>query len=136
MKIFICCSKSFYGKIPPLQKALQKLGHTITLPNSFNNPAKENEMREKGAKDHSKWKAKMLREQERKIRANGAILVLNFEKNGQPNYIGGATFLEMFKAFELQKKIFLYHPAPEGILKDEINGFAPTIINENLKLLG
>lgn len=135
MKIFICCSKAFYGYIPKIQKFLEKSGHVITLPNSFDNPKKEDEMRSRGAEEHSNWKAGMLREQEKKIRANDAILVLNFEKNGQPNYVGGATFLEMFKAFELGKKIFLYHPAPEGMLKDEIVGFAPTVINEDLSLV-
>jgi len=60
------------------------------------------------------------------------ILVVNFEKNGQKDYIGGATFLEMYKAFELGKKIFLYNPIPDNIMKDEIIGFAPTVIKGEL----
>lgn len=39
---------------------------------------------------------------------------------------------EMFKTFDLGKKIFLYNPIPESMLKDEIIGFGPVIINRDL----
>lgn len=133
MKIFICCSKHFYHKIPPIKETLEKQGHIITLPNSYNDPMKEEQLKSGAEKsEYVSWKANMIRTQETKIRNNDAILVLNFEKNGQPNYIGGATFLEIFKAFELEKKIFLYNPIPESILKDEIIGMNPLIINGDL----
>ena len=86
-------------------------------------------------KAHREWKAKMIRLSEKKVKDIDAILVLNFEKNGQSNYIGGATFLEMYEAFKLERKIYLYHPVPEGILKDEILGFSPLVINEDLSLI-
>ena len=111
------------------------MGHVITLPNSFDNPGREDEMRELGAKDHASWKASMIRLQRKKIEVNDAIVVLNFEKNGQANYIGGATFLEMFVAFELEKLIFLYNDIPSGMLRDEILGFEPTVINQDLSLI-
>lgn len=132
MKIFLCCSKYFYERIPPIKEELEKAGHTITLPNSYDDPFKEDEVRNKGAKEHQNWKAAMIRLQETKIRANDAILVLNFEKKGVKNYVGGATFLEMFKAFELEKKIFLFNPIPESILADEIKGFGPLVISGDL----
>jgi hypothetical protein len=74
----------------------------------------------------------MFRQQEEKIRANDAILVMNYEKHGQPNYIGGATFLEAYKAFELEKKIFLMNPIPDNIFKDELEAFAPVVLYEDL----
>lgn len=86
MKIFICCSKSFYHHVNNIKAALEKAGHDITLPNSFDNPGREDEMRTLGAHQHSAWKASMLRTQEEKIRANDAILVLNFEKK-QPTQL-------------------------------------------------
>lgn len=135
MKVFICCSKAFYDKIPPIKAKLEKSGHIITLPNSFDNPTRELEMHAKGAKEHSEWKAEMLRLQVQKITSNDAVLVLNFEKNGQPNYIGGATFLEMYKAFELRKKLFLYNNVPTGILRDEILAFNPILISQDLSLV-
>ncbi|PIN91792.1 hypothetical protein COU61_01810 [Candidatus Pacearchaeota archaeon CG10_big_fil_rev_8_21_14_0_10_35_13] len=95
----------------------------------------EEEMKLRGHKEHSKWKGEKLRLQEQKIKDNDAVLVVNCKKNDIDNYIGGATFLEMFKAWELNKKLFLYNPIPEGILKDEIIGFNPIIINGDLSLI-
>ncbi|MCU0660212.1 MAG: hypothetical protein MUD00_01185 [Candidatus Pacebacteria bacterium] len=135
MKIFICSSKHFYPHVAPIKEALEKADHVITLPNSYDNPTKEFEMKDSGQEVHSVWKGEMLKLQSMKVAANDAILVLNMEKNGQQNYIGGATFLEIFKAFELGKKIFLYNPIPENILKDELCGMNPTVINGNLELI-
>jgi len=132
MNIFICCSKYNYNKVPEVRAEIEKRGHVITLPNSYNEPFKEEEIKKIGKKEHSVWKASMIKKQDEKVAANDAILVLNFDKNGQENYIGGATFLEMFKAWERGKKIFLYNAIPQGILSDEINAFSPIIINGNL----
>ena len=74
----------------------------------------------------------MIRHSEQVIRNMDAVLVLNFDKNGQKNYIGGATFLEIYDAFRLNKKIFFVNQSPEGMLKDELIGFSPIIINDNL----
>lgn len=132
MNIFICCSKHNYSKVLPVKEQLESQGHSITLPNCFDDPGKEARIQELSAEEHAEFKAAMLREQESKILANDAILVLNYDKGGQANYVGGAAFLEMFKAWELQKKIFLMNPVPENILKDEILGMQPTIIAEDL----
>lgn len=132
MKIFICCSKHFYHKIQPIKEQLEKAGHQITPPNSYDAPFKEEEMKQQSQEAHINWKANMIRLHEPTIRAHDAILALNFEKNGQPNYIGGATFLETAKAFELGKKIFFYNPLPDSIFKDELTAFNPTIIHANL----
>jgi hypothetical protein len=88
-----------------------------------------------GTKEHSKWKASMLRQSDRVILGCDAVLVLNFEKDGQSNYIGGATFLEMYDAFRANKKIFLYNAIPEGILTDEIIGFGPILIGGDLAMI-
>lgn len=135
MKIFICCSKHFYSKIPEIKEKLEKSGYTITLPNSYDEPLQEERLKKENKDKHVAWKANMIRAQESKVRANDSILVLNYEKNGQANYIGGATFLEIFKAFELNKKIYFLNPIPEGILKDELTAFNPTIINGDLSKL-
>jgi len=132
MKIFIICSKAFYGTIPPIKEALEKTGHEITLPNSYDDPDAESKYYELGAKEHAVWKASMIKHSEDVINSIDAVLVLNFEKNGQQNYIGGATFLEMYDAFRLGKTIYMYNDVPDGMLKDEIVGFSPIILNEKL----
>ena len=92
-----------------------------------------------GKKEHQEFKTKMYKQSEATIKNMDAVLVLNYdkEKNGTTykNYIGGATFLEMYDAFRLGKKIFLMNDVPAGMLFDEIEGFSPIIINENLRLI-
>lgn len=135
MKIFIACSKHFYHKIPEIKNELESQGHQIHLPNSYDAPFKEEEMRKLGRQEHQKWKAEMLGRDKENIEPNDAVLVLNFEKHGQENYIGGATFLEIYKAWELNKKLYLYNPIPENMIKDELLGFNPTIINQDLSTI-
>lgn len=132
MKIFICCSKYFYDRVEPIKKELEKQGHIITPPNGYDDPFKEEKIKQQNKDEHKVWKAGMIKLQEEKVRENDAIVVLNFEKNGQKNYIGGATFLEMFRAWDLGKKLFVYNPLPDNIFKDELSGMDPVIINGDL----
>lgn len=130
MKIFIICSKAFYDKIAKIEEYLEKKGHEITLPNCYDCPQMEAKYR--GTSEHAKWKASMIRHSEEVINNVDAVLVLNYDKNGQKNYIGGATFLEIYDAFRLNRKIFFMNDLPEGILKDELIGFNGIVINGNL----
>ncbi len=132
MKIFICASKHHYDKVEPFWRKLEAVGHIVTLPNSYDEPMKEEEMKKIGSEAHREWKANMIKYQDAKVIANDAILVLNFEKNSQPNYIGGAAFLEIFRAFDAGKKIFLLNPIPEGIFTDELLAMGPIVINGDL----
>ena len=132
MKIFICASKHIYDKIPPIRSQLERMGHEITLPNSYDDPLKEERIKKVSKKDHAEWKASMISLQEKKVEENDAVLIVNFEKNGQANYIGGATFLEMYIAFRLNKPVYMMNPFPENILKDEIAAFSPVVLNGDL----
>ncbi|MDK2899232.1 MAG: hypothetical protein PWQ10_419 [Patescibacteria group bacterium] len=135
MKIFIICSKTFYDKVTSIRRSLEEIGHSITLPNCFDEPDAESRYRDMGKEEHSKWKANLIKHSGNVIDENDAVLVLNFDKYDQKNYIGGATFLEMYDAFRLDKKIYMYNDIPDGILKDEIIGFSPIVINQNLNLI-
>lgn len=134
MKVFIICSKVFYNKIPAIKEKLESNGHEITLPNCYDSPETESSYR--GTDSHAKWKSEMIKHSEEVISNIDSVLVLNYDKNGMANYIGGATFLEMYDAFRLGKKIYMISDIPEGILKDEIIGFNPIIIRGNLDLIG
>lgn len=132
MKILIICSKKFYDKISSIKQVLEKYGNEVFLPNCYDNPNTEYEMQSLGKEEHMKFKAAMFKKSEETILKMDAVLVLNFdkEKNGElfKNYIGGATFLEMYDAFKMNKTIYMYNDIPEGILRDEIIGFNPKII--------
>jgi len=135
MKLFIVGSKHFYEQMKEVIHQLEEVGHEITLPNCFEDPFKEEEIKKLSNEEHSKWKSEKFKEQNKKVLENDAVLVFNLEKKGIANYIGGATFLEMFKAWELNKKIFLLNEIPENILEDEIKGFNPIILNGDLSRL-
>ena len=132
MKIFLICSKKFYDKIPVIHEQLIGMGYSITLPNCYDDPQIDTRYRDLGDEEYSRWKATMFDQSKNSLANSDAVLVLNFEKNGVKNYIGGATFLEMYDAYKAGKKIYLYNDVPEGILKDEIVGFRPILIGGNL----
>ena len=67
-----------------------------------------------------------------RINQANAVLILNLDKNGIKNYIGGNTFLEIGLAHVLGKKIFLYNQIPNMIYTDEIKAMNPTVINQQL----
>ena len=133
MKILIACSKHFYGNIPPIKEYLENKGYIISLPNSYDEPLKEERLKSSSLEEHIKWKAEMMRKDESNISPVDALLVLNFDKNGNENYIGGTTFLEIYTAWKLKKDIFLYNPIPNNIFTDELIGMNPKIINKNLE---
>jgi hypothetical protein len=104
----------------------------ISLPNCFDAP--ETEAKYRGTDKHSDFKKKMFRQSEHTISNVDAVVVVNKQKNGVDGYIGGATFLEMYDAFRMNKKIFLLNPIPEiSLIKDELIGFSPIILNNDLE---
>ena len=139
MKILIICSKKFYSKIEEVKKIVKEKNNEVFLPNCYDDPTTEQRMWDLGKEEHQKFKAKMYKQSEDTISEMDAVLVLNLdkEKDGEiiKNYIGGATFLEMYDAFRLGKKIYLYNDIPNGMLFDEIEGFDPIIINGDLSLI-
>lgn len=132
MKIFIICSKHHYHKVDEIKKILEENGHIITLPNCFEDPMFELRLLESDKKAHGEWVSKAWDESENKIKDSDAVLVVNLEKNNQQNYIGGATFTEIFMAYRMKKKVFLFNDIPESIFKDELTGISPIILNGNL----
>jgi hypothetical protein len=133
MKIYLTASKNSFDKVASVKSALEELGHIITPPNGFATPELESTTRNLSPEEYSNWKAEMIREDGRIVESNDAVLVLNFEKHGQQNYVGGATFLEMFKAFDSGKKLYLYNPIPGGMLSDEIIGLQALVIDGDLE---
>ena len=133
MKILIICSKKFYPEIKNIKKKLEKMGHEISLPNSYEDPEAEERSWYMGI--HSEFKKRMFNQSRYTIEQMDAVLCLNFDTEGHKNYIGGATFLELYEAFMNNKRIYLYHDIPDGMLFDEISGFDPVIIQEDLGLI-
>lgn len=67
------------------------------------------------------------------IKNSDAILVLNYDKNGVKNYIGGNTLMEMGFAHVNDKKIFLLNAVPEDVsYKDEIRAMTDVVLDGDL----
>jgi hypothetical protein len=138
MKIMLVSSTAFYYKIADIKEELEKMGHTICLPNCYGEEDNWN-TDDMTDEEMSKFFNDMFHQSRNKISEVDAILVLNYtkEKNGikKENYIGASTFLEMYEAFMGNKKIFMMNDYPDNMLTDEIKGFAPILINGDLNLV-
>ena len=135
MKILICCSKHFYKDIKSIAEILESVGHEISYPNSYDDPFAEERFKAMSAEEHSEWKSVMMRRDEPNIEPQDAILVLNFEKKGIPNYVGGATFLEIYTAWKMNKKIFFHNDLPNCSFTDELLAMNPMVINGELEMI-
>lgn len=139
MKILIVCSTSFYARIKPIKEELERKKYEVILPNSYNEIETEHNYTNMSHEEYVNFFKEMYYMSRDKISKVDAILVLNFDKQKEgkvyKNYIGASTFLEMYEAFMQNKKIFMYNGYPDNLLYDEIKGFNPIIINENLDMI-
>jgi hypothetical protein len=132
MRIFVCASRANYERVSAVRQDLERRGHVVTLPNNYDDPDREERVKSSTPGEYQVWKANMLRQQAEKVKSNDAVLVLNCDKGKSRNYLGGATFLEVFKAWELGKKIYFINPVPDGILHDELQAMAPIVLDGDL----
>jgi len=79
---------------------------------------------------HQKYNMDAIREFWNAMQGADAVLVLNYDKNGIPNYVGGNTLMEIGFAHVLNQKIFLLNSIPEmPYCKTEIKAVKPIIID-------
>lgn len=140
MKIVICGSSSFKEKKVELKKQLKETGlEPIIHPHYEDFVAGKRQdiwnMVENGEHARAKIENDYIKWYYNAIVNSEAILVVNLEKNGKKNYIGGNVFLEIGFAYVNNKKIFLYNEYPiknECNYLDEIEAMQPTVINQDL----
>ncbi len=70
-----------------------------------------------------------------KIDTSDAILVINDDKNGIANYIGGNTLIEIAYAYAQGLEVFVLNPIPEVNYGDEIRGMHPIVLNGRLEAI-
>lgn len=137
MKITLCGSIKFANKFVEVYRQLEKLGHQPLMHKAMfgiaDGTAKEviNDI----ALDHGSAKRKhgFIKCWHNYIKNSDAILVLNYDKNGIKNYIGGNVLMEMGFAHVNDKKIFLLNPIPEGVsYVAEIKAMVDVVLNGDL----
>lgn len=142
MRIVICASINFTYQIKEVADTLSGYGYGVEIPfysqkilngeismESFLS-AKE---RDGDMQFRKKADEDLIKRYFRIIKDSDAILVVNIDKKGIKNYIGGNTFLEIGFAHVLNKKIFLLNDISNSPYKDEILAMQPIIIKGDLK---
>jgi hypothetical protein len=124
-------SAKFESKEEEFAPALEKLGHAVTYSAGYGDPKPTEE-------PWLKYGARMMRKSINTIPTVDAVLCLNHDKDGRPNYIGGATFCEIAYAFEHRKKIFILNDLPEDSvagpkIRFELEMFKPVVLHGKLE---
>jgi len=142
MKITICASATFAPDIINLNNKLRGLSHETNIPTSTQRIIDgeftlEEYTREKEKNGDIKFRENcgfdLIKKYYDYIKSSDAILVLNLDKKGIKNYIGGNVLMEIGFAYVLNKKIYFYNDIPEMGYSDELKAMKPIVINGNLE---
>jgi len=138
MKVTVCGSMKFYQEMRAIKDALEFLGHEALLPKGIEEeiPVEAREGVTEEEKVNAKIEFDFIREHFKKIEEGDAILILNYEKNGKPGYIGGNTFLEIGIAFWLNKRIYAMNPIPDMDYNTEMLAMQPIVIDGDISKIG
>lgn len=133
MRIGIIGSMQFVEKMLGVKDELNKLGHDAFVTKLHDALVGKSDEEKEKIKIYQKNNLDAIREFWNAMQGADAVLVLNLDKNGIKNYIGGNTLMEIGFAHVLNQKIFLYNPMPDIIYyKSEIEAVRPIIINGDL----
>lgn len=137
MKITICGSVKFRKEMVDVKNELNRMGHDGIIHQVMEDLAlgKNPELMKKIEENHAQAKKEggFIKWYHDSIKNSDAVLVLNYDKNGIKNYIGGNTLMEIGFAHVNNKKVFLINPIPEEVpYADEIKAMTDTILNGDL----
>ena len=113
--VTICSSANFYRHVLDIQEELKSLGYDVIVPQTALRMKQSGDFDAShyktwfgNADDYNK-KAKLMTDHFNEVSRGDITLVINNEKHGAPNYIGGNVLMEMAIAFYLGKPIYLYN---------------------------
>lgn len=134
MRVVICGSMEFAGKMLAIKQSLESGGHTCVAPvgtGEYSSGVRSSSGGSEGA--NRKIHGNLIKNYFAEIARSDAVLVLNYTKKGVANYVGGNTFLEMGFAHVLNRKIFLMNEIPDIFwCHEEILAMQPVVINGDL----
>lgn len=123
----------FSDKMIEIAAALKELGHQPHVSSFVDSYAGKSDAEIEALKLKDKYENDAIREYWEPMQDSDALLVLNYDKHGIKNYIGGNAFLEMGFAHVLNQKIFLMNPIPEmPYYGTEIIAMKPVVIDGDL----
>lgn len=137
--VVVCSSASFYEKVIEIAGQLRALGFNVAIPLTASRMQKQGDYNVEKVKS---WyddpalyaKKKFLTKHHfNKIEKGDIVLVLNYEKNGKPGYIGGAVLAEMAIGLHYNKPIVILNPIDDLVsYKEEILGTLPMFLDGDI----
>jgi len=136
MKIGIIGSMQYTEQMLEMRESLNDLGHSAFVTDLHRAFIGKSDEEKEIIKIEQKNNKDAIREFWHMMQGADAVLVLNLDKHGVKNYIGGNTFLEIGFAHVLNQKIFLLNPIPDiQYYKTEIEAMKPVVLNGDLSLI-
>ena len=138
MRIYVLGSSYFREEMVNCKNRLCELGYKGTIHpdyEAFVRGEKQDIVKrwEKGERAAIKRENNYLHEHYKDILESDAVLIVNLEKNGIKNYIGGNVLMEMGQAYVNHKKIYFLNDMPTGLsYMDEIEAMDPICLHGNL----
>ncbi len=138
MKIYVLGSSHFYKEMVACKDRLRELGYDGWIHPDYEAFARGDKQDivtrwRNGERAAIKRENNYLNEHYGNILASDAVLIVNLEKQGVKNYIGGNVLIEMGQAYVNGKKIFFLNGMPEGLsYMDEIEAMDPICLNGDL----
>jgi hypothetical protein len=138
MKIYVLGSTTFVEDMVAAVDKIKAVGHEgwihphyvdYVFHKDLPNIKRDLERTKNGEHAQVKIDNDYLREHYNNILNSDAVFVVNLEKNGIKNYIGGNVLIELGQAYVNDKKIFLLNPIPDLPYTEEIVSVGPVVIS-------
>ena len=139
MKIYVLGSNSFVNHMVESKNLLCELGQEGHIHPDYESHVRGEKLAftesiNPGDDAEHRRKNDYFRAHYKNILESDAILVINNEKKGVKNYIGGNVLIEMGQAFVNDKKIFLLNDTPMNLsYSDEIIAMDPICLHGDLE---
>lgn len=133
MRIGVIGSMQYTEAMLAVRDQLIALGHQAYITSFAPDFVGKTDQEKETVKIEQKTYADPLTEFWNLMQGGDAVLVLNLDKNGIKNYIGGNTLIEIGFAHVLKQKVFLWNDIPEiAYYKTEIESVKPIVIHGDL----
>lgn len=133
MIIGIIGSMQFTDQMLEVREQLREQGHDAYITDLHKTMIGKDADEIEEIKLHQKYHMDAIREFWNAMQGGDAVLVLNYDKNGVENYVGGNTLMEIGFAHVLDQDVYLLNDVPDmDYCKSEIEAVKPTIIHGDL----
>ncbi len=142
MRIYVLGSNHFVEEMVEVTEKLQAMGRNAWIHPRYieyvRGDYKDEAEKSKNAPTSERADIKRandyIRQHYKHILESDAILIVNAEKKGVMNYIGGNVLMEMSQAYVNNKKIYFLYGMPENLsYQDEIEAMDPICLGGKLE---